>query len=232
MTNQLTVCTVHYNTPRLTECAILSLKKHTPNCRVIVLDNSDRLPFDVPDDFQVDIKVIDNTDGRLINFDELLSHYPYREMFNKNKSNFGSAKHSASVDLLLDILPDGFILMDSDVLISRDISPLVDHSVAAVGTKQIKSGVPLIQPFLCWLNVPMLREKGIRYFNGEKMWCLSNCYPNNRYDTGAWLLEDIERHRLPWRQTDIWNYILHLGHGSWRDRNAERWLKQYEHLWK
>ena len=38
---------VHYNTPKLTRAALLSLWKHTPGCRAVVFDNSDRRPFAV-----------------------------------------------------------------------------------------------------------------------------------------------------------------------------------------
>lgn len=41
-----TVVIVNYNTQSLTDCAIRSLNKHTPGCRVVVFDNSDRTPFE------------------------------------------------------------------------------------------------------------------------------------------------------------------------------------------
>ena len=47
----ITVCIVHYNTQRLTECAIRSLWRHTPDARVVIFDNSDRAPFRVPSGF-------------------------------------------------------------------------------------------------------------------------------------------------------------------------------------
>ena len=87
-------------------------------------------------------------------------------------------------------------------------------------------------PFLCYLNNPMLYENGITYFNGDKMWALSNIEPNQHYDTGAWLLEEVRRCKLPVNYVNIWQYVKHLGHGSWRDRNSEQWLKDNEALWK
>lgn len=101
-------------------------------------------------------------------------------------------------------------------------------TVAAVGTEQVKDGIPLLQPFLCWLNVPMLREHGIRYFDGQHMWALT---PGNRWDTGAWLLHQIRKLRLRWRAVDIWEYVIHFGHGSWRERDAQGWLNQNKELW-
>ena len=70
----ITVCIVHYNTQRLTECAIRSLWRHTPDARVVIFDNSDRAPFRVPCGFpQGQIEVLDNTRGQLIDFDAALA---------------------------------------------------------------------------------------------------------------------------------------------------------------
>ena len=228
----ITVCIVHYNTQRLTECAIRSLWRHTPDARVVIFDNSDRAPFRVPSGFQQgQIEVLDNTRGQLIDFDAALSRYPNKEYSARNRSNFGSAKHTMSVDWLMDYCPDGFVLADSDVLFRQDITPLVNPRRAAVGSLQVKQGIPLLMPMLCWLNVPLLKEHGIRYFNGQKMWALSNHYPNNRYDTGAWLYEELINHRLSFRDTDINEYIMHFGHGSWKDKDPDQWLNENKQLW-
>ncbi len=132
----------------------------------------------------------------------------------------------------MDVLPNGFVLMDSDVLVKKNIRKFVDRNFAVAGTEQIKKNIPLFQPFFCWLNVPMLKENGIHYFNGDKMWALSNVYPNNRYDTGAWLFEDVSNKKLPWKHDDIWQYIIHLVHGSWRGSNANAWLKEHRNLFE
>ena len=228
--NGITAAIVHYNTPELTAAAIRSLEKHTPGCKVVVFDNSDQQPFEVGDCCgTANITVIDNTKSQVIDFEALLAQYPDKEQTDVRKSNFGSTKHAASVDKLMEILPDGFVLMDSDVLITKNIRPLIDRTVAAVGTEQIKDGIPLLQPFLCWLNVPILREHGISYFDGQHMWALT---PGNRWDTGAWLLHQIRKLRLPWKAVNIWEYVIHLGHGSWRDREAKVWLEKNKELWK
>lgn len=228
---RLTVAIVHYNTPKLTTRCILSLFKHTPGCRVVVMDNSDKLPFasTLPD-----VEVIDNTGGQVVDFREMLAQYPDREDGCRNRSGYGSAKHTRSVDVLTDILTDGFILMDSDVLIRRDVTPLADRDMAAVGDIW-KGGCgipPRLRPFLCWINVPVLREHGIRYFNGEKMWALSHRSPDNRYDTGAWLYEACLEQQLPVRHIDHKDYCLHFGHGSWKQKKSWRqWTDEHRQLW-
>jgi len=225
---------VNYNTPRLTECAIRSLWKHTPEAEVVVFDNSDRETVYAPTmEIKTRLTVIDNTTGAYIDFDKELQQYPDKEYSQRNRSNFGSAKHTMSVDWLMDHYHDcpDFVLADSDVLFRQDITPLVNQRRAAVGSLQVKQGIPLLMPQLCYLNVPLLREHHIRYFNGQKMWALSNHYPNNRYDTGAWLYEELINHRLSFRDTDINPYIMHFGHGSWKDKNPDQWLNDNKHLW-
>ncbi len=226
-TNGINVAFVHYNTPELTSAAIMSLNKRTPGCIVTVFDNSDARPF--VNTFS-NVSVIDNTRGQIIDFDKMLDDYPDRQVDDRNKSNFGSAKHCKSVDMLMDMIPEGFVLMDSDVLVTKDIKGLVCRDVVC-GMKHEKDGVTLFQPFLCWINVPLLKVHGIRYFNGEKMWALSDVFPNNRYDTGAWLYEEVINKGLKWLSVDIWQYIIHLGHGSWRGKNAEKWLNEHKDLY-
>ncbi len=222
------VAIVHYNTPTLTEAAIRSLQKQAPGCRVTVWDNSDREPFTATDAAPF-LRVIDNTKGQLIDWEAFLAQYPEREMGDVSKSNFGSAKHSKSVDMLFDLLPDGFLLMDSDVLVMTDVRPLVDRRMALVGGHQVKHGIGLLQPFLCWLNVPMLAEHGVRYFDGRHIWALT---PGCRWDTGAWVLHEVMTKGLPWKIADIWHVIVHLGHGSWLGSKAQAWLERHKFLYR
>ena len=70
-----TICIVHYNTPELTEKAILSVRKWClEDIRVIVFDNSDARPFKRRLDKTTfgTVKVIDNTKGKVINFEKEL----------------------------------------------------------------------------------------------------------------------------------------------------------------
>ena len=223
------VAVVNYNTPDLTNAAIRSLFKHTSGCHVYVFDNSDEKPFKTT---LPNVEVIDNTKGQLVDFKAELKKYPKKWKRDVQKSNFGSAKHSMSVDKLMELIPDGFVLMDSDVLITKDIKSFWNKSVACIGAEDIKHNVPLLQPFLCYLNVPMLKENGIAYYNGKKMWALSDKDPDQYYDTGAWMLEEVRRCRLTVSYVNIWNYVKHLGHGSWKDKDTAKWLEENGYLWQ
>lgn len=225
------VAVVHYNTPELTEAAIKSLLKHTPGCHVWLFDNSDEKPFKTKIPC---VDVIDNTKGQIIDFDKSLENYPDKLESDIKRSNYGSAKHTMSVDYMMSVLPDGFVLMDSDVLFKANIKKLWNKKVACVGTEEVKHNVPLLMPFLCYLNVPEIVGHGISYFNGEKMWALSDKNPNQYYDTGAWLLEEVRRNNLPVEYVNIWQYVIHLGHGSWRgdEQKFNKWLEDNKALWK
>lgn len=227
------VLIVHYNTPELTAATIQSVRKHTPGCRFTVFDNSDKNPFVANGK---DITYIDNTKGQIVNWDKWLSKFPDKAPNTGN--HYGSAKHCYSVELCMDRFPDGFILADSDILVKQDISVLADPGVAftaGIHTNTVKFGVRVYRacPFLCWINTPMLRRHGIRYFNPDKMWYLTQRRPDMYYDTGAWLLESVRAAGLPERKVDLKQYIEHLGHASWHVRKStSEWLRKHRDLWE
>lgn len=233
--------TVHYNTPKLTKAAILSLWKHTPGCRVIVFDNSTTRPFAVHNALFVHqyadlLAVIDNTQGQHIDFERWIDGFPERELSPGN--DYGSAKHCRSVQWLCDSLDTPFLLMDSDVLVKRDVSPFFNHAdcvwVGEIGEnvkRRFGYDIRKVQPFLCWLNAPLMRQHGISYFNPDYMWNLTSKRPNHRYDTGAWFYRCVAESALPTYELSLGDYIIHLGHGSWRDRKPMEWLRVHKDLW-
>jgi len=223
------VCIVNFNTPELVRAAIISLWRHTPGCNVTVFDNSDSMP-----PFSMEgVHTIDNTKGQIIDFDEFLSRYPNKvSTFN----NWGSAKHCYTIQKLWDYFPDGFVLMDSDVLVKRDISEFFDNNVAWVGTvysnpESAGTRTPRLLPFLCWINVPMCRKYDINYFDGTRNWKLYK-YGNRWYDTGASFYEDCQKAGLPTKPLDIDNYIIHFGNAHKRGKNAwMNWLEEHKELY-
>lgn len=227
-----TVVIVNYNTQRLTECAIRSLNKHTPGCKVVVFDNSDKTPFENTFD---NVVVVDNTKGQVVDLDAMIQSYPDR--IENNGSNFGSARHCRSVDACLDLFPEGFLLMDSDVLVKKDITPFFDASCVWSGLvndqkSRFNVAIPRVLPFICYLNAPLMRKHGIRYFNGEKMFALNDRMPDKSYDTGAWFYEDCNNHNLVGNHICILDYIIHFDHGSWLDRSSGEWLEEHRELWE
>lgn len=224
---QKNVAIVHYNTPELTTAAIQSLWLHTPGCKVTVFDNSDIRPFPP----MKGVNVIDNTKGQVVDFAAMLARYPNKL---ETACNHGSEKHIASVDYLFDILPEGFVLMDSDVLIRWDISSFFDETVAWVGQVERKprfwfQAIRLF-PFLLWINVPMCAEHGIRFWHEGMVYKMSH-HGAPYYDTAGSLYHDCNKAGLPFREVDINQYIEHFGGGSYATKPWRAWLDSHKNLY-
>lgn len=126
--------------------------------------------------------------------------------------------------------------MDSDVLVRQDLTPLWQPDKVWVGeiVQTPYNPVPRVAPHCCYINVPMCREKGIRYFNGDWMWQL-NANPSvpesNRYDTGAYFLRETEG--LPHGEIVAGDYVLHLKGGSYciKSITPEQWIEDNSNLY-
>ena len=133
-----TVAIIHYNTPELTEAAIWSLRKHGgQDYKVVLFDNSTERPFRKP---MQGVEVIDNTKGQVIDFDKALAKFPHRNraIGCARGNEFGSAKHMMTVQKLWELLPDGFVLMESDILLKKSIDEFFnpEYSVVAYIQKE------------------------------------------------------------------------------------------------
>ena len=239
-----TIAIIHFNTPELTEACILSIRKHGgKDYRVVVFDNSDERPFRVQ---MPGVEVIDNTQWQLIDFDKLLSAFPQRNasIGCANGCDFASVRHMRTVQELWRLLPDGFVLVESDVLIKRNIDEFFRDEYSFVAYVQRQQphnpfGIGRILPMLCWLNVPKFVVEGVQYFDPNRTYGLKADRNDrtNWYDTGASLLEDVLSHRprLKGLHIDIREYVEHFGSGSWRNNNLKaqaEWLKQHRKLWE
>ena len=237
-----TVVIIHYNTPELTAGAIGSLLKNGGGpFRVVVFDNSDKRPFEPA----TNVTVIDNTRGQVIDFEKELAKFPDRDrgIGCAKGCEFGSAKHMMTVQKLWELIPQGFVLMESDILIKKNIDEFFAEEYSVYGYCQKAQphnpyGIGRMLPMLCWMNVPMLTREGARYFDPTRTYGLLPGGRNNRnnwYDTGAVLLEDIlrKRPRLRGYHRDIREFVEHYGSASWKDNDVEKqmaWLAAHKHL--
>lgn len=223
---------VHYNTPELTGALVRSIWKWCgkDGVRINVFDNSTERPFPETEG----VRIWDNTRGQLIDFKEFLGRYPLRFGEAERGNDWASAKHCWTVDYCFDLLPGGFLLMDSDILLKGDVLWMADQGVAWSGWRRLYKTPRGVQerlwPFLCWLNVPMLREFGIRYFNENWMWKLKPG-AGEYADTGAWVLKESLRAGLPCREVYIDDYMVHFGSASWgkshsRQEAQREWLEK------
>lgn len=228
---------IHYNTPHLTECLVRSINMFVDNAIIYIFDNSDRYPFTAEFD---NLKLIDNTQGQIINFDEWLENYPKRLKSPGSSNSWGSAKHCYSVEKCMEIIDENFILLDSDVLLKRDISCLYDDRAVYIGevTTQPRSTIKRVLPFVCFINVEMCKENGKHYFDHNYMHGLCYNVTNKRadsYDTGAGFY--INTLDLPHMDIICEDYVTHYGHGSWikegflYNYTAEEWLSINKRYW-
>ena len=255
-----TIAIIHFNTPELTEACIMSIRKHGCDWPVVVFDNSADLIVPAgtggnPEELLIKarpfkrrmkgVKVINNTKGQVIDFDKFLAEYPDRnsKLGVWKSSVWGSAKHIVTVQKLWELIPDGFILVESDILVKADILELWQEQYSFVGYVQRNQEgnrfkVPRILPMLCYMNVPLLTKEGARYFDPDRCWGLKADYNDRRnwFDTGACLLDDVfrMRPRLKGLHLDINHYVKHYGGGSWHQDDVEHqldWLEDNEELW-
>jgi hypothetical protein len=95
-------------------------------------------------------------------------------------------------------------------------------------------------PMLCYINVPLCKRCGLRYFDPERAWMIHSKNDNDRqnwYDTGASFYEDIHRHKggAHGRRIDIRPLMEHYQKGSWArsDLKAQaEWLQKHRRLWE
>ena len=175
---------IHYNTPRLTECLVRSINLFVKDAIIYIFDNSDKDPFTAEFD---NVMVIDNTEGEVINFDEWLEGYPNRFSSGGRRNNWGSAKHCYSVEKCMELIGENFVLMDSDILLKKDISSFFQDDCIYVGETvlQPSSKIERLLPFICYINTEMCMKNGIHYFDDNYMHGLRKTTDGDRYDTVA-----------------------------------------------
>ena len=218
----INIMIVHYNTPDLTECLVKSINKFTPDSKIYIFDNSDKLPFVAKFD---NVEVIDNTNGEIIDF------IKFRKRFIRTDEPFYSPKHCYTIQKFIDLYNIPFILLDSDVLLKKDISELYDERYAFIGGYRRKR----IAPFICFINSEKLKQSGVKYFDENHMLGING----STEDTGCMLYrnEDKLEHRI----IDFNDYIEHYSGGSYDQKifnmlhrgqaTKEEWLKQHKDLY-
>ena len=240
MTKQKHVAIVHFNTPELTEACIMSIRKHGgQDYHITVFDNSDQRPFTMKMD---GVTILDNTKGQIVDFDSLLSQYPKKM---QTCNHWGSDKHMWSIQKLWELLPDGFVLMDSDILLKANIDHLWMEDQCAVG--HVQSPQPgnhmnfsRLVPMLCYINVPLCKKHGLTYFDPVRNWMLHSKDMTDKlnwYDTGCSFYEDLHNHKngARGRRIDIRPLMEHYKKASWERtgiKDQAAWLQQHGKLWE
>lgn len=218
---------VHFNTPELTGCLCGSIRKFHPEAEIVIFDNSDKRPFKNIETL-CDV-YYDNTQGQLLDFTKEFSGLPIVErIWKMNKC--GSAKHCRTVQWLFDnITDDEFVLLDSDVLLTRKLDFLKSDFICSA-TYEIFPGMKnRFLPFVTYFNLKKIKENVIQYFDEKRMNGLSKF--GGPYDTGASFLEDVVKKKLPYKNINYKNYLVHFRNGSWSNKSYQIWLLQNKKYW-
>lgn len=239
-------CIVHYNTPELTIPLCNSINKFHNDAEILIFDNSDKKPFKT--DLFTNVKVIDNTKHQIINFEDKINNFIKNNNVSsitieheKQGSNFGSYKHTLSIEYLINNLEDNFILLDSDVLIKKNVYDIVNEEV--IFTSSIRQPNIRLFPFIVYFNLKKIKENNIN-FNNDK-----DVYPNYaspKNDTCGHFLQEVLQKKLPFREIKYEDYIVHYGNGSWKTNSSKvaqnsafiksnkspyQWLIENKELW-
>ena len=212
---KIKILIVNYNTEKLLLANIKSIIKTTKNVYFYIFDNSDKEVLDRKkiDELNIEYTIIDNTNGKIIDFSKEL--------------NFGSVRHTLSVNYCFDFINDKFILLDSDVIVKRDLRELVDDEMIFVGSYQnaSKESNDRLKPYCCFINVPLCKKYNIHFYYKEfsrdsKPW----------YDTGGAFYKFAKKYKHKF--IDINLYINHLVAASWTNKNQEIFLLENEKYFK
>lgn len=218
---------IHFNTPELTACLCSSIRKLHKDANIIIFDNSTIRPFE-----NIDVLCdvyIDNTKNQLINFDEEFKNYPIVDsVYKLNKC--GSARHCRTVQWLFDNLDtEEFVLLDSDVLLTRKLDFLENKFICSATYEVFPRMKNRFLPFVTYFNLTKIKENKICYFDEKRMNGLSK--QGDPYDTGASFLEDIVNKKLPYKNINYKNYLVHFRNGSWSNKSYKSWLIQNKQYW-
>lgn len=207
----------NYNTNTYTNNCIKSVidKIKSFTYSIYVFDNSDKIIFDNI----YNVNVIDNTDSKILNFNKFIEGIK-----DTTKNNFGSLKHSLSIDYILKKSNhNNILLLDSDTILLRDIDFIDDNYITISDRKEFdykytnKSGARLYKrrflPFIQYFNKKKILENNLDYCDNNRIVGINTC--DVLYDTGASFYEDVLKYKLEFKIINHYKYIKHYGGKSW-----------------
>jgi len=128
--NTISFCIVNFNTTDLTNACIKSICKVVKNkkYKIIIFDASDKTKFMLSADVDKNnVIIINNTHNEIIDIDSYVNLYG-KVSRNKIIKTHPSLRHAITIQWMLDnIATNDFVLMDSDVILKKDIDEFVDR---------------------------------------------------------------------------------------------------------
>lgn len=208
----LTIFVVNFNTTEMTNICLQRIIDHCKiyNYQIIVFDNSttDKFILTINDDR---IKVIDNTNNQVIDYDEFVKE----NCRGNDPGNYASAKHAYAIDWMINnCKTNNLLIIDSDAFLIKDID-FIDDKFSTVCEIGDSFGNKRVRPEIEYINVKVFRDNTLKFFDPHRFrYGLDMKY--YLWDTGTCLLEDIIRKNLLFKEIKNSDYIKHLCGGSWR----------------
>lgn len=197
---------VFYNTEFLFKPLIGSIRKNSG------LNDYDVLIYDNSTDLHKRIDPSNSSDNIRIKY---IGQETYKGIHLSN----GSAIHTKTIDLgLHDIMNeyDYCILLDSDVLVIREIKSIIDimdkYDFTLAGYHDVTNNRNLIHPCSMCINLKKINENKISFFDENRMWHLKNT--GSTYDTGMSFYEDVIKKHLRVFELPYNYFAHHFGAGS------------------
>ena len=217
---------INFNTTELTNNCIRSIIKnlHNFDYQINVFDNSNARRFKCADDISIDVNIINNYCGKIIEFNDVLrdsvdiDHCAMTKSM--NTSRFGTLKHTYTIYYIIEHETRPFILFDSDTELLKDIDFIDDQyaTIACIDYLAPKYHDRLL-PFIQYFNTPLIKQNNIKYFDKNRI-LFGACAQNNlTYDTGASFLEDIRKKNIPYKEINYSEYVNHISGGSFNRKN-------------
>lgn len=189
----LTLLTCNYNTPELIINLLKSVKQTCSELPYVIVMNT-------------------STDDSDILSKEEIPYFNYR-----------GGIHGEAVNLGLKKIKTRYVLLvDSDVIFTKDYKPVLDKfkslNLTLMG-KIVencggKSLYPRVEPWYCLIDLHTLNSKKIQFFDRER----SIKKPNSKlYDIGSTMFEDVTKAGLTIGDVDLQKYHTHFGGMSWRE---------------
>lgn len=186
---------VNYNTSLLVNALINNIQLFDKNSDICVFDNSDKCVFTTE---YANTTILDNTNNNLLNFDT-----EWRKITQLENKNNGSWKHAMSVEWFFEYCDEPFVLLDSDVIIKKDISNIIRTDILFAGDVVCNR----VLPMCIYINTPLCKAEKKRFFDGVTI-----C-PFKEVDTGYYFRNVCANG--PILKFNMFEYIYHLGGASY-----------------
>ena len=216
----------NFNTTELVNLLIRSIIKNVKSLRyrIIVVDNSTLKKFSLDESINLEghsVQILDNTEKKLFDTDMFVEKYSKVD----SKNNYASFRHAIAIQWILDTAENDVVLLDSDVVIKRDIDFIDEKYVTVADTGSNDFKVRFL-PFIQYFNIKKIQGFHLKYLDIDRMHGGRNAANSKKYDTGASFYEDIIQRKIAYKTINHNVYVDHLKGGSWLGKNKEEFIEK------